>query len=158
MLDKVKEMIKISVSIICGDLLNLARDIEILENGGADSLHLDMMDGHFVRNFGLSYDLVRGIRRITNIPMNVHLAMNEPETHLELCKSSGANVVTFHPESTKDPCGLIESIHSKGMRACVAVSPVIPLSAIENLIDHADMISVMTVNPGFAGQKLIPLT
>jgi ribulose-phosphate 3-epimerase len=143
---------------MCGNLLYLEHDIRILVEGGADLLHVDMMDGHFVKNYGLCYDLVRQVRRITQIPLDLHLAMNEPEGHVRLCKDAGASFVTFHPEATRDPHGLADAIHAEGMRVCIAISPKLPLREVETLFDHADMVNVLTVNPGFAGQKLIPST
>ncbi len=141
---------------MCANLLSLERDIRVLVDGGADMLHVDMMDGHFVKNYGLCYDLVRQVKGMTDVPLDLHLAMNGPEDHIGLCRDAGADYVTFHPETTDDPRGVAKAIRASGMRACIAVSPSLPLSALEGLFDHADMVNVLTVNPGFAGQKLIP--
>jgi ribulose-phosphate 3-epimerase len=116
------------------------------------------MDGHFVKNFGMCYDLIRQIRGMTSVPLDLHLAMNEPEAHVKLCRNAGADYITFHPETTRDYRGLAKNIHAEGMRVCVAISPQLSLTGIEGLLDHADMMNVLTVNPGFAGQRLIPST
>jgi len=149
-------MIKLAPSIICADLLNLEPEIRILDRAGVDYLHVDMMDGHYVKNFGLSYDLVRQIRELTRIPLDVHLAMNMPESHIILCAEAGANIITFHPETTVDPDGVIREIKRHGKQACTAIAPNVPLSVLEGLLNDIDMINILTVHPGFAGQKLIP--
>lgn len=153
-----RRMIRISPSLMCGNLLCLKQDIRVLLEGGVDLFHIDIMDGHFVKNFGLCYDLIRQIRSLTDVPLDLHLAMNEPEAHVQLCRNAGADFLTFHPETTKDFRGLAKNIHEEGMCVCVAISPQLPLTGIEELLDCADMVNVLTVNPGFAGQKLIPST
>lgn len=151
-------MIKISPSVMCADLLNLQRDIEILLQGGVDFFHIDFMDGHFVRNFGLCYDLVKSIRKITQIPLEVHLTIDNPENHVALSAEAGADIITIHPEVTQDLNRTLQDIKNLGKFVCLTISPQIPLSIIDGVLDNVDMINLLAVKPGFAGQKAVPST
>lgn len=151
-------MIKISPSIMCADLLNLQRDIEILIQGGVDLFHIDFMDGHFVRNFGLCYDLVRSLRKFTQIPLEIHLTIDNPQSHIELSAEAGADIITIHPEVTQHLEKTLQDIRNLGKLACLAISPKIPLNIIDGVLDNVDMINLLAVNPGFAGQKAVPST
>jgi ribulose-phosphate 3-epimerase len=143
---------------MCADLLNLQRDIEILLQGGVDFFHIDFMDGHFVRNFGLCYDLVKSVRKITQIPLEVHLTIANPQSHIELSAEAGADIITIHPEVTQDLDKTLQDIRNLGKFACLAISPQIPISIIDGVLNNVDMINLLAVNPGFAGQKAIPST
>jgi ribulose-phosphate 3-epimerase len=161
-------MVKLSPSIMCADLLNLGRDIGILERSGVELLHVDVMDGHFVKNFGLPYDLIRAVKGITTLPLDVHLAVDNPGVHAPLACEAGADIVTFHPETAGNAAALVGEIHARGKRACLAVAPVFPLEALDPVLDgeagrepagsRPDFLNLLTVAPGFAGQALVPST
>ena len=143
---------------MCADLLNLQKDIEILIQGGVDLFHIDIMDGHFVKNFGLCYDLVKSVRKITQIPLEVHLTIANPQNHIELSAEAGADIITIHPEVTQDLNRTLQDIKNLGKLACLAISPQIPISVIDGVLDNVNMINLLAVNPGFAGQKAVPST
>ena len=153
-------MVRLSPSIMCADLLNLERDISILEGCGVELFHVDVMDGHFVQNFGLPYDLIRAVKTVTSVPLDVHLAVDNPEVHAPLACDAGADIVAFHPETAGDVIGLVGEIHARGRRACLAVSPGLPLEALDAALGSAaerpDFLNLLMVNPGFAGQAMIP--
>jgi ribulose-phosphate 3-epimerase len=152
----------LSPSLMCADLLNLERDIRILERSGVELFHVDVMDGHFVRNFGLPYDVIRAVKGITFVPLDVHLAVDNPDVHAPLACGAGADIVTFHPEATGDVPGLIGMIHARGRRACLAVSPDLSLEALDPALtspaNRPDFLNLLMVRPGFAGQAMIPST
>jgi ribulose-phosphate 3-epimerase len=155
-------MASLSPSIMCADLLNLEREIETLERAGVEFFHVDVMDGHFVRNFGLPYDLVRALKRITAVPLDVHLAVDNPAIHAGLAAEAGADIVTFHPDAAEDVAGVVGEIRARGKRACFAVSPDFPLETLYPILAspdrRADFLNLLMVKPGFAGQTLIPPT
>ena len=141
---------------MCADLLNLQNNIEILIRGGVDFFHIDIMDGHFVRNFGLCYDLVKSVKKNTQIPLEVHLTIDNPESHIELSAEAGADIITIHPEVTQDLNKTLQAIKNLGKLPGLAISPQISLSILDGILDKVDLINLMSVNPGFAGQKAIP--
>ncbi len=148
---------KIAPSLMCVDLLNVERDIKLLEEAGVDYLHVDIMDNHFVPNITLSFDFIKSIKGITDIPLDVHLMINQPEESLQyLDMLTAGDIVCIHYESTIHIHRAIGMIKDLGVKVGLALNPGTPIGVIENLLPDLDMVLIMTVNPGFAGQKLIP--
>ncbi|MEW9108992.1 MAG: ribulose-phosphate 3-epimerase [Cytobacillus gottheilii] len=148
---------KIAPSLMCVDLLNVERDIKLLEEAGVDYLHVDIMDNHFVPNITLSFDFIKSIKRITDIPLDVHLMINQPEESLQyLDMLTAGDIVCIHYESTIHIHRAIGMIKDLGVKVGLALNPGTPIGVIENLLPDLDMVLIMTVNPGFAGQRLIP--
>lgn len=151
-------MIKIAPSILSADFVNLKEDIKKLEEGGADFLHLDVMDGHFVPNITFGPPVIKSLRNITDIPFDVHLMIEKPERYIEDFAKAGADLITVHVEATTHLHRTIESIKSYGVKAGVALNPATPLDSIEYVLEYLDLVLIMTVNPGFGGQKFIEST
>jgi ribulose-phosphate 3-epimerase len=149
---------KIAPSIMCADLLHLARDIKALERAGVEYLHFDIMDGDFVPNFTLGPDLVKSVRRVTDVPFDIHLMIQRPEDHIDLFDLRPGDFVSIHQESTVHLQRTLQKIVDVGGRAAVALNPATSIYTIQDILDDVDMVLLMTVNPGFAGQKLIPST
>ena len=146
-------MIKIAPSILAADPINLERDVRRAEEAGCDWIHVDVMDAHFVPNLAYSPDVVRRLKEITEIPLDVHLMMDHPESLLDEFLRAGAAWVTVHAE-TGNVSGLLERIHSFGVKAGVALKPKTPAKDVMQYLGQADLILAMTVEPGFGGQKL----
>ena len=148
-------MIKISPSILSADFANLQRDIEAIAT--ADYVHVDVMDGLFVPNISIGIPVVKSIRPVTDLPLDVHLMIDRPVRYVEQFCDAGADIVTCHVEADTEENirAAIEKIHAKGKRAGVVVKPKTPASAVLPFIDLVDMILVMTVEPGFGGQKFM---
>lgn len=149
---------KISPSILSADFANLERDIRIVEEGGADYIHVDVMDGHFVPNITLGPNIVSAIRPVTKLPLDCHLMIENPEKYIEDFAKAGADIITVHAESTPHIHRAIQMIKNAGVRAGVVLNPGTPVAAVEYVLSECDMILVMTVNPGFGGQSFIPET
>ncbi len=149
---------KISPSVMCANMINLGKDIKLLERAGAEYLHIDVMDGHFVPNFTLGPDLVKSLRKITDIPMDIHFMVENPGNYLNLFEPKPGDIVCIHQESTKHLQRVLQQIKEFGAKPAVAINPATPIIMIENVIRDIDVLLVMTVNPGFAGQKLVPET
>jgi len=148
--------IQISPSMMCADFLHLEEEVRLLEAHGVEWLHIDVMDGHYVPNFTLGIDYCRALAGATRIPFDVHLMIEHPERHIEaFCALPGARV-TFHPETVYQPVRLIERIRELGASPGFAIDPAQPVEQFRHLIPLVDQVLVMTVNPGYAGQKLIP--
>ncbi|MCX7338135.1 MAG: ribulose-phosphate 3-epimerase [Alphaproteobacteria bacterium] len=150
-----KNPVQISASLLSADLLNLEREIESLEAAGADWLHLDIMDGHFVPNLTFGPDLVRRIRKITPLPLDVHLMISPVDTFIDAFSDAGADFITIHPESGPHPHRTVQHIKSRGCKAGLALNPGTPIEHIFPLMDMIDLVLVMSVNPGFGGQDFI---
>ncbi len=148
----------VSPSLMCADLLRLGEDIKSLEAAGADALHVDVMDGHYVDNLALSYDLLKQVRDATHLPIDVHLMVAHPEDCIERVLAAGADLCIFHSETTHTPLRLLRTIHATGAAAGIAINPATTVESIELLLPLVQMVLVMTVEPGYAGQKLIGFT
>ena len=149
---------KISPSIMCANFFELDTCIKEFEKSGIELIHVDIMDGSFVPNFTLGTDFVRALKSKTYIPLDIHLMIDEPENKLEWFEFGKNDYVTVHYESTKHLHKAVTAIKNRGAKAMVALNPATPLSALDSILDDIDGILIMTVNPGFAGQKLIGST
>lgn len=143
-----------SASLMCADPLNLESSIKELEKAGVDYLHIDIMDGAFVPNITLGFDLINAIKRITDIPLDIHMMVEEPGRFIEGMKLSKNDIVCVHYESEKHIHRTLEMIKNKGCKAGLAINPQTPVECAEPLAEYIDMLLVMTVSPGFAGQKI----
>ena len=152
----VNQTVKIAPSILSADFTNLERDIHLVEEGGADWLHLDIMDGHFVPNITFGPMVVKAIRSLTTLPLDAHLMIEAPDRYLEVFRDSGVDRLTVHVETCPQLNRTIQRIQELGMKAGVTLNPSTPVSTIEEIVPSADLVLVMTVNPGFGGQKFIP--
>jgi ribulose-phosphate 3-epimerase len=148
--------VKISTSIMCADFLRLGEAVKELEASGADYLHFDIMDGHFVPNFTMGPDILKSIRGETDIPFDTHLMVYEPERYIETFIQAGSDLVVIHVEACRHLHRTINLIKENGARAGVAINPATPLSALDYLLDEVYMVLLMAVDPGFAGQTMIP--
>ncbi len=149
-------VIVIAPSILSADLGHLAEEVEKITQGGADWIHVDIMDGHFVPNLTFGTMMVRTLRRITDLPLDVHLMVEHPEAYFEGLSDAGTNVVTFHPEATVHVHRHLETARNLGMKAGLALNPGTPTAFAEEVLDDLDLILLMSVDPGFAGQGYIP--
>lgn len=147
---------KISASIICADLTDLKTEIKYMENIGVDYIHIDVMDGHFVPNLGLGPDLVQAIRSLTSIPLDIHFMVEKPENFIDMYKPAPDDLIFVHQESTVHLERVIQMIKSTGAKAGVAINPATPTVMLEPILDELEAVLVMTVNPGFTGQKMVP--
>ena len=146
----------IAPSILSADFSNLEKDIEIVEKYDADWIHVDVMDGHFVPNLTIGACVVRDIRKITKLPLDVHLMIDNPEKYVEDFIKAGSDIITFHYEASKEKSeDLIKEIQKHNIKAGISIKPKTKVDEIKNLIDIADLVLVMTVEPGFGGQKFI---
>lgn len=140
----------------CANLARLEDDLRQLCAGGIDSLHIDVMDGRFVPNFGLDFTLMETIGRISAIPMDCHLMIEEPERYIERAAGAGAALIAIHYEATRHAQRVLAQVRETGARAGIALNPATPIDCLDYLVDDIDFVTVMTVNPGAAGQRLIP--
>lgn len=148
--------IKIAPSLLSADFSDLKNEVIAIEKAGATHLHLDVMDGDFVHNITFGACLISAIRPHTNLIFDIHMMVTNPERYIEDMVKAGANSITVHAEATKHLDRVIDLIKSYNIQACVALNPATPISVIENVANKLDMILVMSVNPGFGGQKFIP--
>jgi ribulose-phosphate 3-epimerase len=148
--------IKIAPSILSADFSRLKDEIQTVEAAGADWLHVDVMDGHFVPNITVGPVVVESIRKVTKIPLDVHLMITDPDKYAPEFIKAGADWISIHPETCADPNASLRKIRELGVRASVAVNPDVALEKIEGCLPDIDMILMMTVFPGFGGQAFIP--
>ncbi|WAM34779.1 ribulose-phosphate 3-epimerase [Caldicellulosiruptor morganii] len=150
--------VKIAPSILSADFSDLKNEVKKLEESGADLVHIDVMDGNFVENITIGAPVIKALRKHTNLFFDVHLMILNPERHIEKFVKSGADNITVHAETTYHLDALINKIKSFGKKASVAINPATPVCLIENVLGMVDMVLVMTVNPGYGGQKFIDYT
>jgi ribulose-phosphate 3-epimerase len=149
-------MVQIVPSILSADFARLADDIGKVERGGATMLHVDIMDGHFVPNLTIGPPVVKSIRKATRLPLDVHLMITDPDQFAPLFIEAGADQISIHVEAARHLDRTIRSIQSEGVRAGVVINPATPVSILEDILYLVDHVLVMSVNPGFEGQKFIP--
>lgn len=149
---------KIAPSILSADFANLQRDIELVEKGGADYIHVDVMDGQFVPNITFGPNIVQAIRPITKLPLDVHLMIVDPENYIPAFAKAGADIITVHVEATHHIHRSLQMMKDLGVKAGVVINPGTPVSMIKHVLSIVDQVLVMTVNPGFGGQNFIEET
>lgn len=148
-------MIKVAPSILSADFSKLAEEIIDVENGGADFIHIDVMDGHFVPNITIGPLIVEAIRPITSLPLDVHLMIENPDQYIQAFAEAGADYISVHVEACPHLHRTIQLIRSYGVKAGVVLNPATPLQSIIHIVDDIDLVLLMTVNPGFGGQAFI---
>ncbi|TKD71702.1 ribulose-phosphate 3-epimerase [Pseudalkalibacillus hwajinpoensis] len=148
-------MIKIAPSILASDFARLGEEVKDVEAAGADYIHVDVMDGHFVPNITIGAPIVRALRPVTTLPLDVHLMIENPDQYIEEFAEAGADILTVHAEACPHLHRTIQLIKSKGIKAGVVINPGTPVDAIKHVIEDVDLVLLMTVNPGFGGQAFI---
>ncbi len=147
--------IKISPSILSADFSILGDEIKSLEKAGADLIHIDVMDGHFVPNITMGPPIIKVIRKCTKLPFDVHLMISPVEKYIKAFADAGSDIITLHPEATDNLKRAIQTVKSFGKKAGVSLNPKTPISALMDVINDIDLILIMSVNPGFAGQSFM---
>lgn len=151
-------MSKISASMMCSNLVDLSAAIQIFEEEKIEYLHIDVMDGEFVPNFGLGVDYIRSLRELTAIPLDIHLMIQNPEYKLQWIGIQESDIVSIHYESTYQVQRVLDWLKPYGCKRFLAINPATPIYVLEEVLDYIDGINLLMVNPGFAGQKIIPST
>jgi ribulose-phosphate 3-epimerase len=151
-------MIKLAPSILSADFARLGEQIDEVVRAGADYIHVDVMDGHFVPNITIGAPVVASIRPVTNLPLDVHLMIEHPERYISQFAQAGADIITVHVEASPHLHATIRLIKELGARVGVSVNPPTPIGTVEEFLPHVDLVLVMSVNPGFGGQSFIPET
>jgi ribulose-phosphate 3-epimerase len=149
-------MYKIAPSILSADFARLGEEVRSIEQAGADLIHFDVMDGHFVPNLSFGIPVLESVRKITRLPLDVHLMIEEPTRYVEQFVRAGANSISVHAEVCEDIPGIAHQMHQLGIRAAVAMNPETAPTRVLDAATHLDMILVMSVHPGFGGQEFIP--
>lgn len=153
---KTKRSYKLAASLICGNMLNIREELNELRLGDIDYIHFDVMDGIFVPRYGLLPEMLSEVRKNTNLPIDVHLMVANPEPYIQDFANAGATVIVVHYESTPHVHRLVKLIQKAGVKAGVALNPGTPINVLEYLLDDIDLVVVMAINPGIVGHKLIP--
>ena len=148
-------MVKIAPSILAADFTRLGEQLTAVERGGAEIIHVDVMDGHFVPNISVGPFIVQAVRKSTTLPIDCHLMIEDPDQYIADFARAGANMISVHPETTYHLHRTLSLIHQSGCRAGVVLNPATPLGTIEEVIQEIDFVLIMSVNPGFVGQKFI---
>jgi ribulose-phosphate 3-epimerase len=148
--------LKIAPSLLSADFADIASQIALVEKGGADYLHLDVMDGRFVPNITWGPKIIGDLRKLTKLPFDTHLMIVEPERYVDAFAAAGADIITVHWEATVHAHRLLAQIKETGARAGLSINPATPLSFVEDALPYADLLLIMSVNPGFGGQRYIP--
>jgi ribulose-phosphate 3-epimerase len=148
--------VQMAPSLLSADFAQLGAAVRLMEEGGADLIHLDVMDGHFVPNITIGPPVVRAVRQVTRLPLDVHLMISEPDRYLETFVAAGASMLSVHVEVLPHLHRSLQAIKALGARAGVALNPSTPVTAIEEVAEDVDFVLVMSVNPGFAAQRFIP--
>lgn len=143
-------------SIIASDFAHIAEEVAAIESAGADWIHVDVMDGHFVPTITVGPLFVEALKRVTKLPLDVHLMISEPEKHVDAFANAGASNITVHVETCPDLPAMIKRIHALGCTAGVTLNPVTPASALDAVLPTVELVLVMSVNPGYSGQKFMP--
>ena len=147
--------ILIAPSILSADFMNLERDVKAIENAGADWVHVDVMDGHFVPNITIGVPVVKSLRKVTKMPLDVHLMIQNPEKYIEPFAKAGADILTIHYETVVNHKEVLQAIRANGMKAGISIKPKTLAKVLDGLYDYIDLILVMTVEPGFGGQEFM---
>ncbi len=148
--------IKLASSILAADFAHLAQEVAAAEAAGADYIHVDVMDGHFVPQITMGPLVVEALRKVTGLPLDVHLMVEEPQKHLQAFAEAGADILTVHQEAEVHLHRAVERIRSLGVKPGVSLNPMTPIAQIEEVLPYVDLVLLMTVNPGFGGQEFIP--
>ncbi len=148
----------VSPSILSADFVNMERDVKALADWGADYVHCDVMDGVYVKNITFGMPMIAAIKKISPLPLDVHLMITEPERYVEAFADAGADIITFHPDASRDPSAALDLIKNKGVKCGIVINPDVSLDDYIALLDKCDVLLVMSVYAGLGGQKFIPET